>query len=90
MFIKNMNYNPLKDKNKENENAFNAFLKDHLDDPFYKNKFVAFVNGKLQDIGDTESGLVNKMYEQFGDGYMYVGKITDEVETGLIDTPEFQ
>ena len=79
----------LKDENEENENAFNDFLKDHLDDPKYKNKFVAFVNGRFQDTGDTESALVNKMYEQFGDVYMYVGKITDQVETFLIDTPEF-
>ena len=88
-YLNSYNRTGSDDENEENENAFNDFLKDHLDDPKYKNKFVAFVNGRFQDTGDTESALVNKMYEQFGDVYMYVGKITDQVETFLIDTPEF-
>ena len=73
----------------ENENVFNDFLKNHLDDPKYKNKFVVFVNGKLQDTGNVRSALAKKMYDQFGNVNMYVGKITDRIETVRISTPEF-
>ena len=78
------------DENTRNEIAFNEFLKTHLNDPKYKNKFVAFVNGKLQDVGNKKNALIEKIYDKFGNVDMYVDRVTHQKEIILIDTPEFQ
>ncbi len=76
-------------ENIENKKAFDDFVKIHLNDLEYKNKFVAFVNGEFQSIGDKRNALIEKMYDEFGNVPMYVDKITDQKQIILIDTPEF-
>ena len=76
-------------ENSKNKNAFDNFANVHLNDLEYKNKFVAFVNGTFQDVGDKKNALIKKMYDKFGNVDMYVHKITDQRKIILIDTPEF-
>ncbi len=80
---------PPNNENVENKNAFEDFLRAHLDDPAYKNKFIAFVNGKFQAVGDKRNALIDEMYDKFGNVDMYVDKVTDHKQVILIDTPEF-
>lgn len=76
-------------ENIENKDAFEDFARNNLNNPQFKNKFVAFVNGKFQDAGDKKNVLIKKMYDEFGNVDMYVHKITDQRKIVLIDTPEF-
>ena len=76
-------------ENIENKNAFTDFVQTNLDNPKFKNKFVAFVNGIFQDVGDKRNALIEKMYDKFGNVDMYVDKITAQKKVILIDTPEF-
>ena len=80
---------PSDNENVENKNAFERFLRSHLDNPEYKNKFAAFVNGKFQAIGDKRNALIDEMYDKFGNVDMYVDRVTDHKQVILIDTPEF-
>ena len=75
------------DKNTVNKKAFEDFVKINLNSSEYKNRFVAFVNGKFQGVGDKRNTLIGKMYDKFGNVDMYVDKVTDEKEIVLIDTP---
>ena len=72
----------------ENKIAFYDFKENNLENPRFKDKFVAFVNGKFQDVGDKENALIGKMYDKFGSVPMYVGKITDKKEFVFIATLE--
>ena len=81
--------NLTSNENTKNKNAFDDFIKTNLDNPKFKNKFVAFVNGKFQDIGDKRNALIEKMYNEFGNVDMYVDKVTDQRKVILIDTPKF-
>ena len=76
-------------ENIENKNSFNDFVNTNLNNPQFKNKFVAFVDGKFQDSGDKRNALIDKMYDKFGNVDMYVDKVTDQKKVILIDTPEF-
>ncbi len=76
-------------ENIENKNAFEDFVKTNLNNPKFKNKIVAFVHRKFQDVGDKRNALIEKMYDQFGNVNMYVDKVTDQKKVILIDTPEF-
>ena len=75
--------------NHENKNAFENFVKTNLDNPEFKNKFVAFVNGEFQDLSDKRNALIEKIYDKFGNVDMYVDQVTDQKKVILIDTPEF-
>ncbi len=76
-------------ENVKNKSAFDDFIKTNLENPKFKNKFVAFVNGEFQDIGDKRNALIEKMYDKFGNVDMYVDKVTDQKKVIVIDTPEF-
>lgn len=72
----------------DNEESFEQFLRENINNPQYKDKFVAFVNGTFQDVGEAENKLVAKMHEKFGNVEMFIGKITLETDSHAIDTPE--
>ena len=78
-----------KDKNAKNEAAFNKFKLDHIDDPKFKNKFVAFVHGSFQDSDDAPNTLIQNMYDKFGNVPMYVDKITNSKKIIRLRTPRF-
>ena len=71
-----------------NRIAFEKFAKNNLHNPEYSNKYAVFVDGRLCDVGDTEMDLVKKIYEEFGNIYMYVGNVSQKMQTGLIESPE--
>ena len=73
----------------QNKGAFDDFVKRNLDNPRFRNKFVAFVDGRYQGVESKENVLIMQMYDRFGNVHMYVGKVTDQEEIVLIDTPEF-
>ena len=72
----------------DNEESFEQFLQENINNPQYKDKFVAFVNGTFQDVDEVENRLVKKMHEKFGNVEMFVGKVTSETDSHIIDTPE--
>lgn len=76
------------DENIKNKKAFSHFVKAHLDDCRFKNKFVAFVDGEFQGVGDAENELIEKIYVDFGNVDMYVGRVSNHRKTILIDTYE--
>ncbi len=80
---------PTDNENIKNKNAFEDFVKTNLENPQFKNKFVAFVDGEFQNSGDKRNALIEKMYDKFGNVDMYVDKVTDQKKVVLIDTPEF-
>ena len=71
-----------------NKIAFEKFAKDNMHNPEYSNKYAVFVDGCLYDVGDTEMDLVKKIYEKCGNIYMYVGNVSQKMQTGLIESPE--
>jgi hypothetical protein len=62
----------------KNEASYDNFVKNHLNDPEYKDRFVAFVNGKLQGVDDKESTLAKKVYDKCGHVDMYIGKVSTQ------------
>lgn len=71
-----------------NRIAFKQFLEENLHNLEYMDKYVAFVNGVLQDSSEVEVELVKKMYEKFGDVDMHIGKVSAEIQSGMIESPE--
>jgi hypothetical protein len=73
---------PKTEKNKpsfvKNKTAYINFVKKHVNDPKYKGRFVAFVDGKLQGVDDKERVLAKKVYDKCGYVDMYVGKVTTQ------------
>ena len=82
-------YKSTSNEHMKNKNAFENFVNTNLHNPQFKDKFVAFVNGEFQDVGDKRNMLIEKTYDKFGNVDMYVGKVTDQKKIILIDTPEF-
>jgi len=74
----------------DNETAFKQFKKDNLQNPQYAEKYVAFVNGSYEGVDESESKLVEKIYEDFGNVEMFVGKISSAEQEEVIDTPELE
>ena len=66
-------YESERAKNAINENAYRDFVSDNSDSPEFKGKFVAFVHGKLQGSDRSQMDLISRMYDKFGNVYMYVG-----------------
>ena len=77
-------------KNMENKIAFNKFKAGHIDDPEFKDKFVAFVNGEFQSVGDRKETLVESMYDRFGNVPMYVSVISNCKRVVRLRTPRFK
>lgn len=72
----------------DNESSFKHFVQLNYDNPEYQNKFVAFVNGSFADVDESESKLVEKIYNNIGNVEMFVGKVTLEEQEDIVDTPE--
>jgi hypothetical protein len=71
-----------------NELAFKQFQENNASNPEYYDKYVAFVNGVLQDKDSVKTDLVKRMYEQFGNVEMYVGNMTRKLLRGVLESPE--
>lgn len=67
---------PPPSRNAVNINAFHRFVSEHKDDPEFKDKYVAIVNGRYQKTGASKASLVQDMYDRFGYVKMCVGKVT--------------
>jgi hypothetical protein len=59
-----------------------------LNDPAYRNKFVAVVDGKVVDSDYNDGALAERMYRKFGYIPLYIGKIATEEETFDVPSPE--
>lgn len=70
------------------ETAFEQFKEKNLYNSKYVDKYVVFVDGVLQDVGNNEVELVKKMHEKFGNIDMYVGKVSQKIRSGMIESPE--
>lgn len=84
--IKNI---PLVHQNTKNEDAFKKFKTEHINDPEFKDRFVAFVKGEFQDVGDDELKLIEAMDEKFGDVEMFVDTISKDKKIERLRTPRF-
>ena len=67
-------YESERAENAINENAYRDFVSSNSDNPEFKGKFVAFVHGKLQGSDRSQMDLIYRMYDKFGNVYMYVGR----------------
>jgi len=76
------------DGNAENRRAFEGFLRAHLEDPEFRDRFVAFVHGKFQGAADAEGELIRRIYGTFGNVEMYVGRVSGRRTTVMVDTLE--
>ena len=76
--------------NEKNEIAFSGFKAKHKNNPEFKDKFVVFVHGELQGVGNEELALVDNTYEKFGNVPMFVGRITDRKKAITIPSPRFE
>ena len=74
--------------NDSNKNAFNDFVKENVNNPQFYDRYVVFVNGQFQGVGDVESDLVKAMYDKFGNVGMCVGCVTLTPGEEILDSPE--
>ena len=68
--------------------AFKKFAAANKDDPEYAGRYVVFVHGILQAVGDSEIELVRRMYKQFGNVDMHVGRVSEYNRIVCINSPE--
>nr|MDO8110775.1 hypothetical protein [Candidatus Sigynarchaeota archaeon] len=59
-----------------------------LQDPRYREKFIAMKNGVILETGDDELDLAEKVQSQFPDQVILVKKVT--VEEDRVDLPSFE
>lgn len=71
----------------DNEQAFEQFKEKNIHNPEYTGKYVAFVHGILQGVGNVENQLVKEMHQKFGNVPMFIDKIIAERKTKKIKTP---
>lgn len=74
-------------KNEVNSKAYWDFVAQNSSNPEFEGKFVAFVHGKFEGSDRSRSDLVHRMYDRFGNVYMYVGR-SSGVEDVLTVTPQ--
>ena len=67
-------YESERAKNAINENAYWDFVSRNSTNPEFKGKFVAFVHGKFRGSDRSQLDLISRMYDKFGNVYMYVGR----------------
>ena len=67
-------YESERAKNAVNEDAYLDFVSHNSTNPEFKGKFVAFVHGKFQGSDRSQLDLISRMYDKFGNVYMYVGR----------------
>ena len=73
-------------KNSKNKNAFDAFVKTHLQNPEYVDKYAVFVDGHFQKCGVDMIALAKEIYEKFGNVEMHIGKISSQKTIFVMDT----
>ena len=52
--------------------------------PEFKGKFVAFVHGKFQGQDRSQSDLIFRMYDKFGNVPMYVGRSSGAMDVATV------
>ena len=72
----------------KNQLVYELFVKTNNINALQK-KYVVFVNGKLEEFGDSEIELVNKTYDKYGNVEMWVGRTDGEKDVCLIDNVEY-
>ena len=45
-------------------NAFDDFVKSNLNNPEFRDKYVAFIDGKFAGVGDKKTELVLRLYDK--------------------------
>ena len=80
--------NILRDKIEINKTAFKNFVKDNLYNPKFRSKYVVFVDGVRQDVGNAKIELVKKTYAKFGNVPMYVGQVSQARRSEVIKSPK--
>ena len=68
--------------------AFNDFVKNNVQNPKFSGKYVVFINGQYQGVGDSKIDLVTQMYRKFGNVAMYAGCVSQSIQPILIESPE--
>lgn len=81
--------NITNNKNSKNKRAFEDFVKTHLQNPEYADKYAVFIDGHFQKYGVDKIALVKEIYDEFGNTEIYIDKISSSKTTIVIDTPEF-
>ena len=71
----------------DNETAFEQFRNMNLHNPEYAGKYVGFVNGSFKDADESESKLVERIYSNYGNVEMFVGKVSSKLQEDIVDTP---
>ena len=75
--------------NNENQQAYDLYVKNNSGNLKVQEKYVVFVNGKFEEIGNSKIELVTKMYEKHGNVEMYVGKVSGKKDIVIIESPEY-
>ena len=74
--------------NNENRQAYDLYVKNNSSNLKVQEKYVVFINGKFEEIGNSQIELVKKMYEKHGNVEMYVGKISGKKDISIIKSPK--
>ena len=68
--------------------AFDKFVDKNADNPKYKDRFVVFVDGKYEAIGDSKINLIENVYVKYGNVPMCAGRITKSLDVTIIEGME--
>lgn len=68
------------------KSAYQKFIS-NPDNLGVKDMYVVFVNGILHATGNSRLELIKKVYGDFGNIAMYVGRVSPKAATGLISSP---
>ena len=74
------------EENDKNQQAYELFIKNNPNAGTLEKKYVAFVNGKLEEFGDSERELFIKIYDKYGDIDMWLGRTSGEKDVCVIDS----
>ena len=66
-------------------NAFKKFVNENADNPKYKDRYVIFVDGKLEVIGNSEIDLIHDVYAKYGNIPVCAGQITKTPGVEILD-----
>jgi len=65
--------------------SFNKFKEICLENKWLLGKYVVFVHGDIEAIGNNERDLVKQVYQKYGNIVMRCGKITSKSEVCIIE-----
>jgi hypothetical protein len=80
---------PMSPSDFENDRqTFLAMKGSLLENPIYREKFVAILDGQIVDHGDDIGQVAKRVYKKFGYRPVYVDKVAAETETFENSSPE--